>query len=151
MLLYNAIFIPPGHEKPPIDIVDHPDISVYIKEFGREDDLCLVAEIDGEIAGAIWTRHFTGADKGYGFINPGTPELCMSVFEQFQRKGIGTSLLTEMIKLLTDKGYDQVSLSVDLINHAYDLYKRFGFEDYTLVDQSMTMLKKLKYLYLSCR
>ena len=40
-------------------------------------------------------------------------------------------------------GNGQVSLSVDLINYAYALYKQFGFVDYDLHENSMTMLKRL--------
>jgi hypothetical protein len=57
-LLYTAIFVPPGQEKLPFDIITNPEIAVYIKDFGRKGDLCLVAEINGEIAGAVWTRLF---------------------------------------------------------------------------------------------
>jgi ribosomal protein S18 acetylase RimI-like enzyme len=145
-MLYNAIFIPEGSEKLPFEIINHPKISVYIRDFGREGDLCLVAEADGEIVGAIWTRHFSDNDKGYGFVDSETPELSMSVIGEFRGRGIGTRLLDEMIKLLTFKGYEQVSLSVDVANFAYGLYKKHGFEDYLLVEESMTMVKKIRHL-----
>ncbi len=145
-MLYNAIFIHEGSEKLPFEIIDHPKISVYIRDFGRKGDLCLVAVAEGEIVGAIWTRHFSDMDKGYGFVNTDTPELSMSVIEQFRGRGTGTRLLDEMIELLTFKGYEQVSLSVDVANYAYGLYKKHGFEDYLLVEESMTMVKKLRYL-----
>jgi len=142
-MLYNAIFIPPGAEKPPYDIIDLPEIIVYIEGFGREGDMCLVAETDGVIAGAVWTRLFTGQVKGYGFIDSATPELSMAVLEPYRRRGIGTLLLTEMLKRLASTSYARVSLSVDLANYAYLLYKKFGFADYAIHDESMTMLKHL--------
>lgn len=50
-MLYNAIFVPPNAEKLPDNIIEHPQISKYIKDFGREGDLCFVAEIEGELVG----------------------------------------------------------------------------------------------------
>jgi ribosomal protein S18 acetylase RimI-like enzyme len=143
-MLYNAIFVPPGNERLPDNIIEHPEISKYIKDFGREGDICFVAQLNGDLVGAIWTRHFNESNKAYGFVDSDTPELSMAVYEQFRNKGIGTRLLITMIKALTDKGYRQVSLSVDIINYAYDLYKKIGFKDYKLIGESMTMILKLK-------
>jgi ribosomal protein S18 acetylase RimI-like enzyme len=143
-MLYNAIFVPPGNERLPDNIIEHPEISKYIKDFGREGDICFVAQLNGDLVGAIWTRHFNESNKAYGFVDSDTPELSMAVYEQFRNKGIGTRLLSTMIKALTDKGYRQVSLSVDIINYAYDLYKKIGFKDYKLIGESMTMILKLK-------
>lgn len=143
-MLYNAIFVPPGNERLPDNIIEHPEISKYIKDFGREGDICFVAQLNGDLVGAIWTRHFNETNKAYGFVDSDTPELSMAVYEQSRNKGIGTRLLITMIKALTDKGYRQVSLSVDIINYAYDLYKKIGFKDYKLIGESMTMILKLK-------
>jgi len=142
--LYDAIFIPPDCEKPPPDIIYLPEIYVYIKDFGKKGDLCLVDEDNGEITGAVWTRYFSEAKRGFGFVNPETPELSMSVKEQYRGQGIGTRLLTAMIKMLHETGVSQVSLSVDKVNYAYRLYKKIGFEDYESCNDSMTMLLKLK-------
>ena len=143
-MLYNAIFIPPEEVKPPPEIIELPEIAVYIIDFGREGDICLVAEIEGVIAGAVWTRLFTAGAQGYGFIAPEIPELSMSVLEQYRRQGIGTMLLAGMLKKLASKGFRQVSLSVDLANYAYRMYRKQGFEDYARHDESMTMLRQLK-------
>lgn len=143
-MLYNAIFVPPGNERLPDNIIEHPEISKYIKDFGREGDSCFVAEINGELAGAIWARLFSDTNKSYGYVDSGTPELCMAVYEHSRKKGIGTKLLDTMIKSLTESGYKQISLSVDRINYAYDLYKKTGFRDYEAVGESMTMVLKLQ-------
>lgn len=143
-MLYNAIFVPPGNDRLPDNIIEHPEISKYIEDFGREGDICFVAQLNEDLVGAIWTRHFNESNKAYGFVDSDTPELSMAVYEQFRNKGIGTKLLNTMIKSLTDKGYRQVSLSVDIINYAYDLYKKIGFKDYKLIGESMTMILTLK-------
>ena len=55
--LYEAIFIPEDVKKPPINIINQPDLQVYVKEFGtKTGDICFVAEIDGKIIGAVWVR-----------------------------------------------------------------------------------------------
>ena len=54
--LYHAIFLPPGVEPLPHKIIFEPEIFVYIKDFGGKDDCGLVAEQDGQIIGAAWTR-----------------------------------------------------------------------------------------------
>lgn len=143
-MLYNAIFVPPGNDRLPDNIIEHPEISKYIKDFGREGDSCFVAEVNGELTSAVWTRLFNETNKAYGFVDNNTPELAMAVCEQFRKKGIGTSLLKKMIADLTDKSYERVSLSVDIINYAYYLYKKTGFIDYKIVDGSMTMILELK-------
>ena len=56
--LYEAIFIPEGHEKPDKEIIKIPELSCYIKDFGKDSDLCLVAESQGYLIGMIWTRIF---------------------------------------------------------------------------------------------
>jgi len=53
-------------------------------------------------------------------------------------------LLAGMLKKLASKGFRQVSLSVDLANYAYRMYRKQGFEDYARHDESMTMLRQLK-------
>ena len=44
--LYEAIFIPEGMEAPPKDILKHPDLQIYISDFGKKTDVCYVAEIE---------------------------------------------------------------------------------------------------------
>jgi len=52
--LYEAIFIPKGMEKPPKSIIEQPELQVYIADFGKADDWCLVAEAKEKIVGAVW-------------------------------------------------------------------------------------------------
>lgn len=142
-MLYKAIFIPEGVEKPPRDIVRNPDLYRYIHHFGREGDHGLVAEINGSPVGAIWTRFFTVNEKGYGFVDEKTPELSMAVCEPFRHQGIGKLLLKSMIRQLTEHRYGQVSLSVDRQNYAFDFYLKQGFEIYESTDKSAVMIYSL--------
>jgi len=46
--LYEAIFIPDGVSAPPRNIIEQPELQVYISEFGeKKDDICFVAEVNG--------------------------------------------------------------------------------------------------------
>lgn len=141
--LYDAIFIPKGQKKPDKEIIKLPELSRYIKDFGREADLCLVAEVNGVLIGAIWTRIFPETEKGYGYVDSRTPELSMSVNKNYRKQGIGTKLLKSMIEKLIQLDYAQVSLSVDKLNYAYKLYQKFGFTTIVSDDESVTMLKRL--------
>ena len=48
--LYEAIFIPEGVSAPSKDIINRPELQVYVKDFGeRKGDLCLVAQVKNEI------------------------------------------------------------------------------------------------------
>ena len=74
--LYEAIYIPDGIEPPPKFIIDSPELQEYIVEFGkRKSDKALVAEIQGNVVGAIWVRIM----NDYGHIDNDTPSLAMSV------------------------------------------------------------------------
>ena len=53
--LYEAIFIPEGVKSPPKEIIEQPELQVYISDFGKhKGDCCLVAELDKRIIGAVW-------------------------------------------------------------------------------------------------
>ena len=122
--LYNAIFIPKGIEPPPKEIIKAPELVLYIKDFGKyNDDNALVAELDNKVVGAVWTRIM----DDYGHVDDTTPSLAISIFKEYRNKGIGTSLMKEMLKLLHQKYYKRVSLSVQKANYAVSMYKKLGF------------------------
>jgi Acetyltransferases len=124
-LLYQAIFIPEGEESPPRDIINDPEIFIYIKDFGRQvGDLGVVAEQNGQIVGAAWTRII----QAYGHINDEVPELAISLLPEFRGYGIGTKMMKKLFAVLRDKGYNRTSLSVQTNNPAVRFYKRLGYE-----------------------
>ena len=52
--LYEAIFIPEGVAAPPREIINDPQLQVYVQDFGvQEGDICYVAETEGKIIGAV--------------------------------------------------------------------------------------------------
>lgn len=122
--LYEAIFIPTGVTPPPKSIVKNEDLQVYVRDFGRlPDDKCLVAEADGRIVGAVWCRVM----DDYGHVADGIPSLAISLYKEYRNKGIGTDLLRQMLQLLRQAGYKQVSLSVQKANYAAKMYLKAGF------------------------
>ena len=123
--LYEAIFIPEGVAALPRSIIEQEDLQVYIRDFGRQpDDHCLVAEVDGRIVGAVWVRVM----NDYGHIDDKTPSLAISLYKDYRNRGIGTELLQRVLDLLREKGYRQVSLSVQKGNYALWMYRKAGFE-----------------------
>lgn len=123
--LYEAIFIPQGVQPPPKNIIDKPELQVYISDFGRrKDDNCLVATIDGMIVGAVWVRIM----HDYGYVDDNTPSFAISLYKQYRGLGIGTDLMKTMLMLLKNKGYHQTSLAVQKANYAVKMYKNVGFE-----------------------
>ena len=123
--LYDAIFVPEGMAAPPRSIIEQEDLQVYVRDFGKKsDDLCLVAECDGKIVGAVWVRVM----DDYGHIDNNTPSLAISLYKEYRSRGIGMQLLWQMLDLLREKGYRQVSLSVQKANYALRMYQKAGFE-----------------------
>lgn len=128
--LYEAIYVPKGTDKPPKSIISKPELQVYIENFGKADDWCLVAEVKDKIVGAVWVRIM----NDYGHIDDETPSFAIAVYEEYRHLGIGTELMRAMLKLLKDKGYKKASLSVQKANYAVGLYRKAGFE---VVDENM--------------
>ena len=122
--LYEAIFIPEGENPPDRNIIRTPELQVYIEHFGeRPDDRCLVAEAEGGIIGAVWTRIM----NDYGHLNDETPSFAIALDKEYRGKGIGTDLMNGMIKILKEAGYKQASLSVQKKNYAVKMYLNTGF------------------------
>ena len=135
--LYEAIFIPEGVEPPPRDIVERPELRVYYEYFGRgAADHCLVAEADGHVVGAVWTRIM----KDYGHVDDETPSFAISLIPEYRGKGIGTRLMLNMLKLLKEQGFKQASLAVQKENYAVQMYKNVGFEIADENDEEFIML-----------
>ncbi len=140
--LYEAIFQRDENNLLPKDIIYDPHVYQYIDGFGKPDDCCLVAEADGRVIGAVWTRILSGEVKGYGYIDNSTPEFAISLYKEYRNKGIGNALMQNMLALLRKKEYKQVSLSVQKDNFALRLYRNVGFtileeseEDYLMVHE----------------
>lgn len=128
--LYEAIYIPEGMEPPDRSVINCPELQEYIAEFGkRQHDKALVAEVQGNVVGAVWVRVM----NDYGHIDTDTPSLAVSVYREYRGQGIGTSLLNKLLAEEKAAGYSRISLSVQKDNYAVRMYQKAGF---TVVDES---------------
>lgn len=128
--LYEAIFIPEGVEAPPMEIINQPELQVYVDGFGtKKGDICFVAESDGVIVGAVWVRIM----DDYGHVDDETPSFAISLSKEYRGKGIGTELMKQMLTELKDGKYKKASLAVQKQNYAVKMYKKVGFE---IVDEN---------------
>ena len=122
--LYLAIFIPEGVQAPPREIINQPELRVYVDGFGSQpDDHCLVAECDGAVVGAVWVRDM----PDFGHIADGVPSFAISVRPEYRGSGIGTTLMRSMLDYLRQRGYKKASLSVQKANYAARMYQKLGF------------------------
>lgn len=138
--LYEAIFIPEDVDLPPREIINQPELQIYINEFGKKDDHALVAEIDGKIIGAVWTRIMNDC----GHIDDETPSFAISLYKEYRGLGIGTEMMKQMLALLKKKGYKKVSLAVQKANYAVKMYQKVGFEIVDENEEEYIMICNLK-------
>ena len=123
--LYEAIYIPEGVHPPDRSIVEKLELRVYVDDFGsRKGDNCLVAESDGRVVGAVWTRIM----NDYGHVDDDTPSFAISLYEEYRGRGIGSELMREMLDLLRKQGYARASLAVQKANYAVRMYEKTGFK-----------------------
>ena len=123
--LYEAIFIPEGVEAPPKDIINQPELQVYVEGFGnRTGDMCFVAEADESVVGVVWVRIM----DDYGHVDNETPSFAISLLKEYRNCGIGTELMKKMLDELKACGYKQASLAVQKQNYAVKMYQKVGFQ-----------------------
>ena len=122
--LYEVIFLPEGVEPPERSIVELPELRIYYEGFGEgRADFCMVAEDDGRIVGAVWTRLM----KDYGYVDDETPSFAISLYREYRGKGIGTKLMLAMLEKLQENGFKRASLAVQKANYAARMYEKVGF------------------------
>lgn len=138
--LYDALFVPEGEKPFPYDIIYKPELQVYLKCFGSEpSDICIVADFDGELVGAVWGRIM----NDYGHIDNDTPSLCISIKEGLRGQGIGSKLMKEIAKCYKKMGYKRLSLSCQKANRAVRLYERLGYKVFEDKDDEYIMVLSL--------
>lgn len=128
--LYEAIFIPEGVQAPPKDIINQPELQVYVADFGTlADDICFLAEVEEKVVGAVWIRVM----DDYGHVEDGVPSFAISLYKAYRGRGIGTALMKRMLQELGKRGYEKASLAVQKANYAVKMYQSVGFE---IVDEN---------------
>ena len=138
--LYEAIFIPEGVEPPAREIIEQPELKLYYEGFGTgKADYCIVAEDDGKVIGAVWTRIM----NDYGHVDDETPSFAISLYNEYRGQGIGTKLMEQMLALLKEKGYKRASLAVQKANYAVKMYKNVGFKTVDENDEEYILMCEL--------
>lgn len=123
--LYEAIFIPDGAQPPERNIINLPELQVYVVDFGKQkDDICFVAEVNNKVIGAVWVRVM----DDYGHVEDGVPSFAISLYKEYRGYGIGTALMKRMLCELKQRGYEKTSLSVQKANYAVQMYLNVGFD-----------------------
>lgn len=146
--LYHAIFVPPGADAPPREIIYHPEVFIYIDGFGGKPDDCgVVAELSGQIIGAAWERVI----PAFGHIDNNTPELAISVLPGYRGQRAGGIMMTRLLQILRARGYAQTSLAVQKKNAAVRFYQRLGYETIRETDEEYIMVKNLEGKKRACR
>ena len=138
--LYEAIFIPEGMEPPDRSIEEQPELSLYYERFGNGPaDNCLVAEVDGKVVGAVWTRIM----NDYGHVDDETPSFAISLYKEYRGQGIGTAMMRKMLELLKSQGWKKASLAVQKANYAVRMYEAVGFRTVNENDEEYIMVCEL--------
>ena len=89
----------------------------------REDQCVAVAEIDGEVAGAVYLEATTFTPLN---LEPAVLAVSPHVFPQFRRKGVGSGLLERLVAIAHARGDRLVVLHAQ--TYAVGFYRRAGFE-----------------------
>jgi len=139
--LYQAIFVPKGADAPPREIINQPDLQIYVRNFGQQEgDCCLVGDCGGKVLGAVWVRIM----DDYGHIDDETPSFAISILPEYRGQGIGTRLMKAMLELLKSEGFERASLAVQKENYAVKMYRSCGFETVSENEQEYIMVCKLR-------
>ena len=114
----------------------HPDksdkLEKYTEFFGFSDkDLGLYALVDGEIAGAIYSRRFSPEEA---------PLMSLAIVPKFKKQGIGIFMMEQYLQ---EAGalYDEVCIDITAKPKAIKFYEKFGF---TKQNDSFLLSKKLQ-------
>lgn len=139
--LYEAIFLPEGTEPPERSIVELPELRIYYEGFGEgRADFCMVAEDDGRIVGAAWTRLM----KDYGYVDDETPSFAISLYREYRGQGTGTKLMLAMLNKLREKDFARASLAVQKANYAVRMYEKVGFHTISENSEEYIMVCNLR-------
>lgn len=121
-MLVEAVNWEPGREPLTRDqVLAAPEFSHYVAGWPRAGETGVIAE-DEQPVGAAWLRFLPANDPGYGFVSPDIPELTIGVVSGWRGKGVGRALVRAVVA-----DVDRVSLSVERVNPARNLYLQEGF------------------------
>ena len=120
-MLYYGLWSAEKKEPLSRDVVRRPEIARYVEGWGRVGDTGFVAhdKKNRALLGAAWLRKPT--DK-----TDASPELALAVKPEHRRHGIGTALLTQLVRANPD--HSTISIGFVAGKPVLRLYERFGFK-----------------------
>ena len=120
-MLYYGLSSAGKNQQASRDVVRRPEISRYVEGWGRVGDTGFVAhdKKNRVLLGAAWLRRST--DK-----SDAAPELALAVKPEHRKHGIGTALLTQLVRANPD--HSTISVSFVAGKPVLRLYERFGFK-----------------------
>jgi GNAT superfamily N-acetyltransferase len=119
-MLYHGLSSAVKQEPVSRERVRRPEISRYVEGWGRSGDSGFVAyDKNGALLGAVWLRRPNDKPNA-------SPELALAVKPEHRRHGIGTALLTQLVR--ANPGQSAISISFVAGKPVLRLYERFGFK-----------------------
>jgi ribosomal protein S18 acetylase RimI-like enzyme len=122
------------------DVLKRPEYASYVEDWGRPGDTGFVVsdKLSGEVLGAVWYRVPIAEGQGR---SEGTPELAFAVKPGQRKRGIGASLLTQLVK--ANPHHSTISIRAAANNPAVRLYERFGFQIVSDTAGTVTMRREV--------
>jgi GNAT superfamily N-acetyltransferase len=120
-MLYHGLSSGGQQELLSREVIRRPEIARYVEGWGRVGDAGFVAhdKKNQSLLGAAWLRQ--PKDES----NP-SPELALAVKPEHRKHGIGTALLTQLVRANPDQS--TISISFVAGKPVLRLYERFGFK-----------------------
>jgi hypothetical protein len=77
-MLYQVLHVPKGELYPPRKVIHLPELSRYVRGWGRKGDRSFLASnaVTDRYVGTVWLMIYE--NKGYGYVDTDTPELSMA-------------------------------------------------------------------------
>lgn len=117
-----------GGVRPRHEVLNSPEHRRYLVGWKRAPDDGLIAVgDDGVPAGAAWYRMLPQDRPGFGYVGVAVPELIIGVHPLWRARGVGRSLLRDLVRLAGSQGHARICLSVEKDNFARNLYRSEGF------------------------
>jgi GNAT superfamily N-acetyltransferase len=135
-MLYYGLSSAGKNEPPSHDVVRRPEISRYVEGWGRAGDTGFVAhdKKNQALLGAVWLRKAANETDV-------SPELALAVKPEHRRHGIGTALLTQLVR--ANPGQSTISISFVAGKPVLRLYERFGFKVVEARSDSVVMHRQV--------
>ena len=144
-MLYEAVYWRSSSDKPSFeDGLALEGVLNAIIDWGKSNDIAVIAMLNGEKVGAAWFRTYTELANIRGYIDSQTPVLVAAVEQRYRRQGIAKKMIKRLIEKYKDSEFDRLSLCVSKDNHALRLYHQLGFVEAEDIGDSLIMIYSLK-------